>query len=256
MSATLEAAVKDICRAQGNDRTRMMDIVGAVQEQFGQVNAEAQKFIAETVSCTRVEVEGVVSFYSFLSDKPKGKVVIRLCSDVIDEMRGSARVAKALSEELGIDFGETTPDGKISLEWTPCIGLCDHAPAALVGDVPVVDLGADMARVGVVRLKEHMDPQKLVRRFGDGNNSHDLVKAAVQNHIRQPGEVIFAAMQPGAGLRSALAMSPKEVIRDVKTSRLRGMPMRRSSSKSVSLATTNTWLSSTPNAHWLALGSG
>jgi len=222
MSATLEAAVREICQNFDKDRARMMDIVRAVQGELGHVDAEAQRIIAETVGCTRVEVEGVVSFYAFLSKKPKGKVVIRLCDDIIDEMKGSARVAAALREILGIDFGETTPDGKISLEWTPCIGLCDHAPAALVGDVPVVDLGADIARVGVEKLREHMDPQKLVRRYGDGNNSHDLVQAAVMNHIRLQGDVIFADMKPGSGLKSALAMSPKEVIRDVKTSRLRG----------------------------------
>ncbi len=221
MSATVEA-IKKICQEHGNDRTRMMDIVRAVQEEFGQVSAEAQEAIAKNVSCTRVEVEGVVSFYAFLSKKPKGKVVIRLCNDIIDEMKGSERVANALREELGIEFGETTPDGKISLEWTPCIGLCDHAPAALVNDVPVVDLGADIARTGVEKLKEHMDPQKLVRRHGDGNNSHDLIQSAVMNHIRLEGEVLFADRETGAGLKNALAMSPTEVIRDVKASRLRG----------------------------------
>ena len=221
MSATVEA-IKKICQEHGNDRTRMMDIVRAVQEEFGQVSAEAQEAIAKNVSCTRVEVEGVVSFYAFLSKKPKGKVVIRLCNDIIDEMKGSGRVANALREELGIDFGETTPDGKISLEWTPCIGLCDHAPAALVNDVPVVDLGADIARTGVEKLKEHMDPQKLVRRHGDGNNSHDLIQSAVMNHIRLEGEVLFADRETGSGLKNALAMSPNEVIRNVKASRLRG----------------------------------
>ncbi len=222
MSATLAAAVKEICKDHGNDRSRMMDIVRAVQKSKGCVDAEAQRLIAETVGCTRVEVEGAVSFYAFLSKEQKGEIVIRLCDDVIDEMKGSGRVAAALKEELGIDFGETTPDGKFSLEWTPCIGMCDQAPAALVNDVPVTDLGADIARQGVQRLKEHMDPHRLVRRFGDGNNSHDLVRSAVHNNIRRKGEVLFAESEPGAGLLNALAMNPAEVIRHVKTSRLRG----------------------------------
>ena len=220
--STLETVVKECCQAHGNDRTRLMDIVRGIQASQGCVAPEAQRLIAETLGCTRAEVASLVSFYSFYSDEPKGKVVIRLCNDVIDEIRGSARVAQALREELGIDFGETTPDGKISLEWTPCIGMCDQGPAALVNDVPVTDLGADIARVGAQKLKEHMDPQRLVRRYGDGNNSHDLVRAAVNNHIRQPGPVLFADSQPGAGLLNALAMSPAEVIRHVKTSRLRG----------------------------------
>jgi len=221
-SAPLKTVVKESCQSFGNDPTRLMDIVRAVQERLGCVDTDAQARSAETLGCSRAEVASLISFYSFLDDKPKGKVVIRLCNDVIDEMKGSERVAQALREELGIDFGETTPDGRISLEWTPCIGMCDQAPAALVNEVPVTDLSADIARVGAQKLKEHMEPQRLVRRFGDGNNSHDLVHAAVNNHIRQAGPVLLAESQPGAGLLAALAMSPVEVIRHIKTSRLRG----------------------------------
>ncbi len=221
MSDTLEATVRNICQGCGNDRTRMMDIVRAVQDQFGCVCSEAMDLIAKEVGVHRVEVESVVSFYAFLSEKPKGKVVIRLTDDIIDEMKGSAAVADALKEELGIDFGQTTEDG-ISLEWTPCIGMCDQAPAALVNDVVVTYLSGDAARKMVRDLREHMDPHKLVGRLGDGNNAHDLVRSMVHNNIRHEGEVIFGESVDGDGLKKALAMSPQEVIRDVKTARLRG----------------------------------
>ena len=78
MSENLEGAVKEICQACGQDRTRMMDIVRAVQERFGCVSSEAMDLIAKTVNVHRVEVASVVSFYAFLSDRPKGRVVIRL----------------------------------------------------------------------------------------------------------------------------------------------------------------------------------
>ena len=222
MSDTLATVVKGICQACDNDRSRMMDIVQAVQSEYGCVRGEAMDVIAAETSAHRVEVESVVSFYAFLSSKPKGRVVIRLCNDVIDEMKGSRHVAKVLSEELGIGFGETTPDGKISLEYTPCIGMCDQAPAALINDVVVTYLSSDMARRIVQSLQEHMDPSKLIRSFGDGNNAHDLVRSMVHNDIRQAGDVILGQMEPGAALVNALAMSPVEVIRDIKTARLRG----------------------------------
>jgi [NiFe] hydrogenase diaphorase moiety large subunit len=222
MSDNLQAAVTQICSDCGSDRTRMMDIVGTVQKQFGCVSGEAMDLIAKTVDCHRVEVESVVSFYSFLSTKPKGKVVIRLCDDVIDEFKGSEAVAEALKDELGIGFGETTPDGTITLEHTPCIGMCDQAPAALVNDEVVTYLSADAARSMVKKLKENPDPKQLVGRLGDGNNAHDLVKSMVHNNIRQAGPIIFADMSEGAGLKKALAMTPQEVIRDVNTARLRG----------------------------------
>ena len=136
----------------------------------------------------RVEVEGVVSFYAFLSEGPQGEVVIRLCDDVIDRMKGADEVAAALREELGIDFGETTPDGRITLEKVPCIGMSDQAPAVLINDTVVTYLGGDQARSIVRRLLKDPDPTKLIGRLGDGNNAHDLVRSMVHNNIRQTGE--------------------------------------------------------------------
>jgi [NiFe] hydrogenase diaphorase moiety large subunit len=141
-------------------------------------------------------------------------------------MKGGDEVARSLEEELGIRFGETTPDGKFSLEYTSCIGMSDQAPAALVNDVVIPRLGPGAARRGVAMLKK-LDSSEdltknLVKSYGDGNNSHDLVRAAVENNIRRSGEVLFAEMEPGAALGKALAMSPAEVIREIKTSRLRG----------------------------------
>ncbi len=222
MSENLQTSVREICRAFNNDRARMMDIVLAVQAKFGCVSSEAMDAIAKAASTHRVEVESVVSFYAFLSSRPKGKVVIRLCNDVIDRMHGADRVAETFRQELGIGFGETTPDGQISLEYTPCIGMCDQAPAALVNDVVVTELHRSTAQHIVREINRHMDPRRLVTRLGDGNNAHQLVQAMVNNNIRKAGPVIFAPSDLGAGLAKALAMSPAEVIRDIKTARLRG----------------------------------
>ena len=222
MSERLEPAIKEICKAYGDDRARMMDIVSTVQERFGCVSDEAMDLIAKRVKTHRVEVESVVSFYAFLSKQPKGKVVIRLCNDIIDRMRGVDRVAQAFSEELGIGFGETTPDGRISLEYTPCIGMCDQAPAAMINDVVVTELHRTTARDIVRELKARMDPHRLLHKLGDGNNSHELIRAMVNNNIRNEGPIIFSPMNRGEAIKKALVMNPAEVIRAIKTSRLRG----------------------------------
>jgi len=222
MSNTLRAEIKKICQASGNDRTKMMDIVRAVQEKFSQVSSEAMNLIAEFTNCHRIEVEGVVSFYAFLSKKPKGTVVIRLCNDVVDKIAGVARVAEAFKKELGIDFGQTTPDGKITLEYTPCIGMCDQAPAALVNDEIITYLSTDKVKELIDDIKKHYDPAKLKHRLGDGNNASELVHSCVHNGVRKKGRVIFAEYKQEAGLQNALAMSPVEVINEVKTARLRG----------------------------------
>ena len=226
MPKTDDRVVAEICRTHGNDRSRMMDVALAVQQRFGCVDGTAMETIARELSASRIEVESLVSFYSFLSTEPQAKIVIRLCNDVIDEMKGAKVVARELEEELGIKFGEQTADGKFALEYASCIGMSDQAPAALVNDLVIPRLGPGTACRGVQVLKEHDEigdlHKILIRDYGDGNNSHDLVRAAVNNNLRQKGDVIFAEMEPGAALGRALSMSPVEVIREVKTARLRG----------------------------------
>ncbi|HPF33285.1 MAG TPA: NAD(P)H-dependent oxidoreductase subunit E, partial [Candidatus Sabulitectum sp.] len=153
MAEKLGTAIGEICELFSNDPTRMMDIVREVQGRFGHVSSEAMDLIAASVGSHRVEVESVVSFYSFLSEKRKGSFVIRLCNDVIDKLHGVEKVADAFREELGIEFGESTPDGRFTLEWTPCIGMCDQAPAALVNDRMMTRLSSDSARQIVRTLK-------------------------------------------------------------------------------------------------------
>jgi [NiFe] hydrogenase diaphorase moiety large subunit len=214
--------VEEICRSFGNDRTRMMDIVLAVQNRFGCVPRDAMDVIAREVHSHRVEVESVVSFYSFFSTETQGKVVIRLCNDIVDWMKGYEAVAEAMAKELGITMGETTPDGAISLSLTPCIGMSDQAPAALVNNVIVTHLTPERGRQLVRELKKHLDPSQLVTMVGDGNNSHPLVRSMVRNNIRMRGPVLFADFESGSALRRALAQEPESVIKEIKASKLRG----------------------------------
>jgi [NiFe] hydrogenase diaphorase moiety large subunit len=100
--------------------------------------------------------------------------------------------------------------------------MCDQAPAALVNDVVVTELSSDAARRIIRELRKHMDPDRLVTRMGDGNNAHELVRAMVLNNIRKAGPIIFTPCNRGEAIRKALAITPAEVIRAVKTSRLRG----------------------------------
>ncbi len=196
MNDNVLTQIREICSGLGNERTRMMDVVREVQSRFGCVDSSAIDAIAEALGVHRVEVEGVVSFYSFLSTKPKGKVVIRLCNDIIDRMNDSERVASAFANALGIGFGESTADGEITLEHTACIGMCDQAPAALINDTVITELSSDGAKEIVRKLRSGIAPSQLVRKLGDGNNAHELVQSMVKNHLRKAGPVVFAPLTP------------------------------------------------------------
>ncbi len=222
MKQALAVLVQAICERYGCDRSRMMDIVIAVQQEFGCVSIEAMEAIARAVNSHRVEVESVVSFYSFLSVKPTGKVIIRLCRDIVDWMKGYEAVAEAVAKELGVTMGETTSDGAITLTNTPCIGMSDQAPAALVNDVVVTNLSPDRARRMVRDLRRHLDPHQLIVMVGDGNNAHPLVRAMVRNNIRRRGPVHLDPFESGRALQRSLALAPEAVIAEIRASRLRG----------------------------------
>src|ERR1039457_5905953 len=123
---------RQICEKFGNDNGRLMDILLNVQSEAGCIASDALDDIAKALSISRVEVESAATFYAFFSREPRSRFVIRLCNDIIDQIKGMDRIAAAFRAELGIDFGQTTADGLFFLAYTPCIGMCDQAPALLI----------------------------------------------------------------------------------------------------------------------------
>ncbi|HXK57164.1 MAG TPA: NAD(P)H-dependent oxidoreductase subunit E, partial [Gammaproteobacteria bacterium] len=106
----MKNSVISACRRYADDRTRLMDILLDIQRELKGIEPAAMDRIAGRLGITRVEVEGMVSFYTFFSNRIKGDTVIRLCSDIIDRHAGGGEIAKCFSEALGIAVGETTAD--------------------------------------------------------------------------------------------------------------------------------------------------
>lgn len=129
----------------GNGRERIMQILTKVNEELSFVPSEAIEAIADATGVSAAEVYSVVSFYSFYSAEPRGRNIVRLCSTISCAMAGQGDVLTALTDELGIEPFETTEDGRITIETTPCIGLCDQAPAMLVNGEPHVKLTPEKA---------------------------------------------------------------------------------------------------------------
>ena len=118
----------------GNNRSALIPILQEVQRKHNHISEFVMQVVADMLKIHPVEVAGVVSFYSFLGQKQKGRFIIRLCRTLSCEMEGKDRVARQLENDLGIGFGETTTDGKFTLEWANCLGMCDQGPALLVNE--------------------------------------------------------------------------------------------------------------------------
>ncbi len=130
----LRESIEGWVEKYGRDRSSLLPILQEIQKRHFYVPPYAMQVLADLLGIHPVEVHGVVTFYSFLKEAPQGKFVVRLCRTIACDMVGKDRVARQLQNDLGIDFGETTPDGAFTLEWTNCLGMCDQGPAMMVND--------------------------------------------------------------------------------------------------------------------------
>jgi formate dehydrogenase subunit gamma len=110
----------------------LLPILHAIQEAFGYVPDTAVPQIAKALTLSKAEVHGVISFYHDFRDKPAGRHVLKLCRAEACQTMGADAVADRIKQALGIDWHETTPDGRVTLEPVFCLGLCACGPAAMV----------------------------------------------------------------------------------------------------------------------------
>lgn len=128
---TAERVAEILARHRGMEGA-LLPILHAIQEEFGHVPQETLPIIAKDLSLTRAEVHGVMSFYHDFREKPAGAHVLKLCRAEACQSVGADRVADHARKELGIEWHETTRDGKVTLEPVFCLGLCACGPAAIV----------------------------------------------------------------------------------------------------------------------------
>lgn len=115
-------------------RTGLLPCLQEVQAVTGWLSPEVCRQVAEGLKVPLADVYGVVTFYSLLYEHPVGQTVIRVCDDVPCYLKGSQDVLRALEEHLGIRAGETSADGRVTLEVHPCLGRCERAPFVMVND--------------------------------------------------------------------------------------------------------------------------
>jgi NADH:ubiquinone oxidoreductase subunit E len=113
-------------------RDQLLPILQAEHERSGYISEQFIEQTALSLDLSISDVYGVATFYHLLSVEPLGRNVIRVCKCVPCYLKSSQLVVETIQKELGISPGETTPDGKFSLQLTNCIGACDQAPAMLL----------------------------------------------------------------------------------------------------------------------------
>ncbi|MFP3854995.1 MAG: NAD(P)H-dependent oxidoreductase subunit E [Anaerolineales bacterium] len=204
------ATFDDYLRAAApQGRTMLLPALIEAQDRYGFVSKETAMNIGRALKVPLADVTGVIEFYSMLHTEPRGETFLRVCVSPTCASRGSQELIRQTSQRIQVEPGHQDPTGRYFLEPVACLGLCDHAPAALV----------DQSRVG------HATPERLLEpgeRFHSELYSPEPILTKRCGKIDPTSVEEYRAAGGFQGLEAALKLPPQEVIEMVKASGLKG----------------------------------
>ena len=191
----------------GCQPTSLLSMLWAIQQEYGYVSEYAMQYIAQTLDIPPSRVFSVATFYQYILTKPAGKYIIRISRDISSMMKGAMKIASQLERDLGITFGETTPDGLFSLDWAGGIGMDDQAPSMMINTAVFSN------------LTPHDIPE-ILKSCKEAYRAHTALETRIDETVTN--QLTYESHYSGDGLRKALLNSPKQVIAEVSDSGLCG----------------------------------
>ncbi|HXD12513.1 MAG TPA: NAD(P)H-dependent oxidoreductase subunit E, partial [Anaerolineales bacterium] len=186
-------------------RPGLLPALHAAQNIYGWVSEETATEIARSLRIPLADVHGVIEFYSLFYNKPTARRVIRVCTDAACALKDAEGILNHLCDHHGLKPGQTKPDLSLTIEPSPCLGLCEHAPVALVGDEAEtnINLKNNTYELGRPPSLVYGSIRLLTANCGNGTTS-----------LTKYGEY--------AALKKALGMTAEEIVNEVKASGLVG----------------------------------
>jgi len=136
LTDSMRERIRDLCTKYPQKQAVTLPALHMVQDEFRHVSIEAIKEIAELLELHPAEVHDTMSFYGFFRDENHklGKHRVWVCRSISCALRGGEELLASLCEKYHVKPGETTADGKVTLEFAECLGACEGAPCILVDD--------------------------------------------------------------------------------------------------------------------------
>ena len=184
-------------------RSGLLPALHAAQKLYGWVSEGVATEIANSLRIPLADVHGVIEFYSLFYNKPTSKHVIRVCTDVACALKDADGILHQLCDHHGLKPGQTKPDLSLTIEPSPCLGLCEHAP---------------------VQLRVHSDQWTVI----SGETESERPLSNVYGSIRMltvncgNGTTSLAKYGEYVALKKAMSMNPEEVVAEIKASGLVG----------------------------------
>ena len=141
---SLDRFAAEVAKYPADQRqSAVMACLRIVQQELGYVSAESEQLVADYLGMAPMAVHEVTSFYNMYNQKPVGKYKLNVCTNLPCQLRDGARALAHLQSKLGIDAGQTTPDGLFTLQQCECLGACADSPVMLVNDTTMCSFMTD-----------------------------------------------------------------------------------------------------------------
>ncbi len=193
-------------------KSTLMNVLWDIQKKRRYISHDDKTKISKEFNISRMELEGVISFYHFFHRKNAGKYTIYLNCSTISKLHDYQAVKEAFEEELGIKIGNVTKDNLFGFFKTSCIGLSDQESSALINFHPFTNLTPRKARTIVSKLRKGHSVESL----------SNYPKDNIQYKPKKDKAIFFRDYKQGKTLRMLKGFGPDKVIELVKKSKLSG----------------------------------
>jgi len=208
----IRALAQDLLDRHGRDPLNLLQILVEVQEVCHCVPPAAQDVLGPALfGSDRLRLPALLRFYSFLSETYQGEYVILLSDNITDQMLGSRALGDHLCSRLGVKPGRVRADGRVSVNYTSCTGMCDQGPAALINGLAVTRL----TRERMDRITELINARKPLPLW-------PREYFAVAENLRRSDALLRHPVPPGAALRACLGRGAEATLQELYRSDLRG----------------------------------
>ena len=197
----------------GRGREALLPALWEIQGAYGSISPEHVHQLSHTLRVPEADIYGVIGFYTLFHEEPTGRRIIRVCTDPTCALAGADDVLRGVCARLNVAHGEISADGEYTVEHSPCLGMCDYAPAAMVSARGEADRALPTATVDT--LLGDWD-ETYFTPAGHGNSKLlNPALASAPETLAQYGDY--------AALRSALTdMTPADIIAMIESSGLIG----------------------------------
>jgi len=207
----IDKFISDLSTARELRPDYLLQYLNALQERYTCIPRQAVKILAEKLALTESHIHGVISFYSFLHEIPRGNFHVLISDSITDHMLGSRELLDHLCLKLDVTLGIPRKDGRVTVNTTSCTGMCDQGPALLVNGWAITRLDTDRINTIAELIESNITIEEWPEEF-----------FLVTDNIQRADLLLNDKSENGDALKALIKHGDKHILEQIEASGLRG----------------------------------